>query len=102
MISFLKVSILVSDLRQCNFLWSLYIWLFLWDVIDTKLKLKFSFFCHLYLETTSYLSLDPDVQDQDLGREWPLTLSPRVVRDNFAIDVNTVMTTTSYIFFLYD
>ena len=45
------------------------------------------------LKTTSIFLTDPDDDDDDdlnRGREWPLTLSPRIVRDKFAIDVNTV------------
>jgi len=34
---------------------------------------------------------DPNDEGDDpaRGRDWPLTLAPRIVRDNFAIDVNT-------------
>ena len=43
--------------------------------------------------TIDLLCSDPDGDDPHEGREWPLTLSPRIVRDNFAIDYNTVIFT---------
>ena len=48
-------------------------------------------------------SLDPNDEGDDpaRGRDWPLTLAPRIVRDNFAIDVNTVIL-FSYISLTHD
>ena len=49
-------------------------------------------------------SLDPNDEGDDpaRGRDWPLTLAPRIVRDNFAIDVNTVIYLYLFSYYIFD
>lgn len=52
------------------------------------------FFFHFSLTNllTKTIENIPDtIGDSHQGRDWPLTLAPRIVRDKFAIDVNTVI-----------